>query len=66
MGPLIGHSKAKDLALGRLRDEKMEEMGWGGHPGRFFCSEQKGANSLIKPELKEKGAWGAVVAISPP
>lgn len=35
-------------------------------PGRFFCSEQKGANSLIKPELKEKGAWGAVVAISPP
>lgn len=28
----IGLSKAKDLALGKLRDEKMEEMRQGAHP----------------------------------
>lgn len=28
----VGHSKVKDLALGRLRDEKMEEMRQRAHP----------------------------------
>lgn len=32
VGPFFGHSKAKYLALGRLKDEKMEEMSWRAHP----------------------------------
>lgn len=36
VGPFFHHSKAKDLALERLMDEEMEEMGWRAHPMQIF------------------------------